>query len=152
MSVQNKEGRSVKCPVCGKNRYFKPSYLLEGRRFCSMKCRNEDPRFAYKVKNIWKKSPVTVPGNLSGSKNPQWKGGKSTTRGYVLKYAPRHPNAAAGNKTYVLEHRLVAERFLGRNLRKDEIVHHANGNKADNRPENLTVMTRSEHSCIHGRR
>lgn len=48
-----------------------------------------------------------------------------------------------------LEHRTVIERTLGRKLRTDECVHHKNGNKLDNRPENLEVMTRSEHMKHH---
>lgn len=48
-----------------------------------------------------------------------------------------------------LEHRLVATQMIGRPLRTDEHVHHLNGDKADNRPENLVVMTNAEHQKLH---
>lgn len=49
----------------------------------------------------------------------------------------------------VHEHRVVMEKMLKRKLRKGEIVHHINGNKKDNRIENLVLTTQSKHVNMH---
>ena len=62
-------------------------------------------------------------------------------------YAPDHPRATTAGK-YVFEHILVAEEMLGRYLLPDERIHHRNGVRDDNRPENLELWTRPQPAGI----
>lgn len=76
-------------------------------------------------------------------KHGKWKGGRTITgNGYVLiKIHPDHKFSSMKNRSgYVLEHRLVMAEHLGRELTPSETVHHINGYKKDNRPENLQIM------------
>lgn len=62
--------------------------------------------------------------------------GSGAQKGYRKKYG-RH------------EHRIVAEEKIGRPLQPGEIVHHIDGNKQNNAPENLQIMTQAEHARMH---
>ena len=86
---------------------------------------------------------------LKGDKNPSWNGGQTEhTEGYVLIKMPEHHRA--NNRGYVKRADIIAEQMLGRLLYDNEIVHHKNRNKKDDRPCNLEVMILNNHSKMHG--
>src|SRR3990167_9078352 len=78
-----------------------------------------------------------------------WKGGKIMTGGgHVYIYSPNHP--LANHKGYVMEHRLVMEKHIGRFLTQEEVVHHLDGSKINNELENLKLLpNRQEHLKLH---
>lgn len=85
-----------------------------------------------------------------GENNPKWRGGRIVrTDGRVCVYAPNHPHANLYNGTHILEYRLIAEEKIGRYLLPTEIVHHIDGNVLNNNPDNLEVITQSEHCKLH---
>lgn len=89
----------------------------------------------------WHSPKSTPPRTMEDS--PNWKGGRRRSdKGYILIYAPNHPRHMA--KGYVLEHRLVMEKDLGRYLLPTEIVHHLNGMRDDNRLENLELWQKKD--------
>lgn len=101
------------------------------QRFCSSKCYGK-----------WRK------GKFTGSKHPHWKGGITYAGGYRYISKPDHPHAT--HVGYVMEHRLVMEKHLGRLLDPvKEIVHHKDGNKLNNEIENLKLTTRAVHILNH---
>ena len=76
---------------------------------------------------------------LRGPNSSSWRGGRTThSSGYAMVRAPDHPRAKPAYP-YVLEHILVMEALLGRHLEPHERVHHRNGRRRDNRPENLEL-------------
>lgn len=67
--------------------------------------------------------------------------------GYLLAYVPKHPNAHKDG--YVMLHTVIMEQKLGRYLNDDEVVHHINHNRKDNRIENLQLMKKKDHMSMH---
>lgn len=80
--------------------------------------------------------------HLSGPNHPNWKGGTITISGYravILERGSPLASMTTTNQGYVLEHRLVMAQSLGRPLTPNETVHHINGDRTDNRIENLQL-------------
>jgi len=84
-------------------------------------------------------------------KNPSEFGGHKKRRcdGYIKVYVPTHPYATKDG--YVMEHILVMEKAIGRYLTREEVVHHKNHIRNDNRLENLQLMSAHEHRSMHMR-
>ena len=72
---------------------------------------------------------------------------KKRSDGYIYIYFPDHPKSTKDG--FIMEHDLIMECLIGRHLRDNEVVHHKNKIKDDNRKENLQLMTKSEHATLH---
>ena len=82
--------------------------------------------------------------------NPNWRGGKTvSSHGYILiRVGTDHHLADV--RGYAYEHRIVAEKKIGRKLKPGERIHHINKNKSDNRPKNIMVTgSNAEHFLQH---
>lgn len=75
---------------------------------------------------------------------------KNRCDGYIYVYFPDHPKSS--KEGYIMEHILVMEALIGRHLNDNECVHHIDGNKRNNKKENLKLMTKSEHMSYHSQK
>lgn len=137
--------------------FCKKYYKGYGQKFCSQSCRSlfihrcTDKKNGFqKGHTSWLKGTKGIAkpnitsfkkGDHVGDKHPNWKGGRIvTTQGYISMWTDKGRRA---------EHVVVAEKKLGRKLKRNECVHHINHIRTDNRPENITVMKQREHGIYH---
>ena len=150
----NKEGfLNCICPICLKLFHIKDSlknkYLTH---YCSRVCQS-------KAKSLYMMGSGNHQFGLKGKLNSSWKYDELINDcGYKQIRCIEHPFRDSDD--FVLEHRLIAEKNLltGENsviindksyLKPELVVHHKDGNKLNNSPDNLQVMTLSEHTKLH---
>lgn len=135
---QTKKKIKLSCLFCKKKFEVIP-FRKSIAKFCSKKCH---ARYCiagkYPCRIAWNKGKKFP--NLSGRNSPVWKGGCLTKDGYKV---------ICINGKGVREHRYIFETSLGERLPENMVVHHVNGNRSDNRLENLRLMSRSEHIKLH---
>ena len=147
--------RKKKCPDCGK-------LIRMESAFCTRCCKkgSRNGKWAGGISShgkcvdceirVNRRSTRCVPChalNSTGKNNANWRGGVLIGgEGYRKVLVGGHPHRDC--KGYVLEHRLVMEKKIGRYLTKEENVHHMNGVKGDNRVENLELWTRPQPSGV----
>lgn len=117
----NRRGMYRACKTCGKDFWVKKSEDRRGsvRTYCSMSCQFPNKKLGLPYGEYF------------------------SYDGYIV------ISTLKDGRKQIKKHRFIMENHLGRKLRPDEIVHHINENKIDNRIENLQVVSRSEHNKIH---
>lgn len=125
------------CVICNKVYKIKKSAVeSRGRKCCGWECRKE-----------WMR-------RQTGEKSNVWKGGiwKTHKGGYIEEMTPQK----RGHAIRQLQHRKIMENGLGRKLiyirakgKLKEVVHHIDGNKRNNDPSNLEILSASDHARIH---
>ena len=109
---------TIECSICGTVFSCSRSSKRPSPRFCSLRCKG-----------------IAMQRTQTGPSHHHWKGGRNVdANGYVRVWV---------DGKYVYEHRLVAESTLGRSLTPSEVVHHRNGNRSDNTPDNLEVYEKN---------
>jgi hypothetical protein len=146
---------NIICPICNIEFHCKPSKIKKHKNICcSLEC-------SKKLKSILMKGEGNHQYGLKGELNSTFNNGiKINNYGYRLIYSPNHP--FCNHAGYVLEHRLVAEKYLLTDITSIEIngnrylkqkpklaVHHKDFDKLNNDVNNLVILTKSAHSRLH---
>jgi len=131
----------IKCDNCSAEVHKYPYTIAKYKNhFCSHKC-------ASGFKKGLRANPETEfkKGEI-GNRCLNWKGGRFKQLGYTMVWVDDKEYGVG----YVMEHRLVMEKSIGRRLLPEEVVHHKNRDKSDNRLENLELYSsHSEHMSQH---
>lgn len=116
----------IRCNVCGTTKWIAGSIVRNGYgKFCSKKCQG-----AYLRTQRMEQSP-------------KWRGGRVKQLGYWM--------IKQSDGTYKREHIILMEQQIGRKILSNECVHHKNGDRLDNRLDNLQLLTKGDHNKVHAK-
>jgi len=155
------------CPNCQKQFEVFPS--KREKQFCSRSCymshRNRGPLNPSRTRDLSGPNNPMYGKGLKGADNPmygkrgplapRWNGGRKLRKdGYVFVVVPDdHPFPSYTKKSglkYVLEHRYLMEKHIGRYLLPGEVVHHIDGDNTNNSITNLMLLpNQTEHARLH---
>lgn len=119
----------IACDCCGK-KFIRPLSQIHKNNYCSRECNLKH----YRGNEHWASK---------GVRRVLW----PINGGYKNSY----PILVFETGEKVQEHRYIAEQMLGRKLEPNEVVHHINGKKDDNRECNLLVCDKKYHMWLHQR-
>jgi uncharacterized protein with PIN domain len=164
--IEKRKGKMYTCPVCGKE-FWRGDYATRPVKtpMCSQHCNGvvrgrHLVKHAHKGRSGWtEQSYQSYQEKMTGPNNPAWKGGltyrnrKGAYANQPIKYVrcPLDYLSMARKDGYVMEHRIVVARAMGRVLQRTEVVHHINHDATDNRLENLMLFaTNAQHKAYEG--
>lgn len=142
----------VNCKLCNKETYKRPSSIKKSNNvFCSLNCLSKYSSIqGSEIKNcqLCSNKFKVIKANIKRRSN------LFCSKGCYYEWLKKNKKTTIGKDGYEYygkkrKHRIIMEEFIGRKLNKDEVIHHINGNKSDNRIDNLQLMTQSEHIRLH---
>ncbi len=164
MAGRKRTGQDVRCGTCGAEFYVPPNRIERSKTlYCSSGCKQVGSRRQETVACAQCGEHFTAPLRQrrrycskqceavarSTTSQGRWHNGKPvrlSASGYPLIYEPDHPKAYRDG--WVLEHRWLVEQQLGRLLDESEHVHHIDGDRKNNDPSNLQVMSKWDHAAL----
>lgn len=129
-------------PMVPPDSYVGKVLALRAKGMSQQKIANELHMSQAVISRVLRQNGLPTAMRPEGATHGMWKGGKTLTgQGYVqeLVFAGDPMASMRSRSGYVLEHRLVVARAIGRPLEPRETVHHINGDRQDNRLENLQL-------------
>lgn len=139
----------MKCPQCNKEfketKYQRYRFKRKGRDvFCSKNCAHKHLSLIRRGENNPFYGKKQSPAHIEKFKKAVTKTGASFSNGYLR----LNPKVGVREKP-IPYHRFIMEKYIGRKLLSNEVVHHIDKNILNNSIDNLLLLTKSEHTRLH---